>query len=621
MRLDSFRLKNYRCFGDTETLSFGPGFNLVVGANSVGKSTLLEALSLGFPSNPTRSPRTQPRHTALLNPLSSAEIAITLAGPELRRYLLSENATFRLPMQAMYRDDTARMERLEHILSQPELSFDYQYSNPGEVWASETCRQFPEAAETRARFNNRADRTGFVDRGFSAIPFDITESLGRFAGNLYRAVTYRFLAQRMNIGKCQSDTTPNLASNAINLPATLNVMQSDRDAFLAYNKLVAQILPTVDHVSVIPIASGYVEILVWPHPTLRHLAVPLDECGTGVAQVLAILYVVMTSLEPRTIIIDEPNTFLHPGATRKLMEVLSDFRDQQYIVATHSPEVIKAIVPRRLMRIDWHDGESAVTCLDASDVRSMSGVLQEIGARVSDVMAADSIIWVDGESEELVFPLILRELAKKRMFGTAIVAVHDTGSFEKSPLSAGAIARLYQKLSKGGGLVPRAIGFSFDREVRTESEITELRSKYSDMHFLPRRMLENYLLDGDAIAFAIDQQVGGNGEVTATKVQDWITSKGKENKYFNPLPIEPVIFSEEWTNNVHAAKLLHDLFQDILDARAQFVKTRDNLIIVEWLILNRKAQLTPLCDYIKTVVAACHASVADVHGIASVRPE
>jgi len=48
--------------------------------------------------------------------------------------------------------------------------------------------------------------------------------------------------------------------------------------------------------------------------------VPLSESGTGVGQVLAILYVVFTSEYPRTIVIDEPQSFLHPGAVRKLFE-------------------------------------------------------------------------------------------------------------------------------------------------------------------------------------------------------------------------------------------------------------------------------------------------------------
>ncbi len=46
------------------------------------------------------------------------------------------------------------------------------------------------------------------------------------------------------------------------------------------------------------------------------------------------LYVVLTSRESRVIIIDEPQSFLHPGAVRKLFDVLKDFPQHQYSPAS-----------------------------------------------------------------------------------------------------------------------------------------------------------------------------------------------------------------------------------------------------------------------------------------------
>lgn len=55
--------------------------------------------------------------------------------------------------------------------------------------------------------------------------------------------------------------------------------------------------------------SGRVRASLWnidPDTEREDLTVPLSESGTGVGQVLAILYVVFTSEYPRTIVIDEP---------------------------------------------------------------------------------------------------------------------------------------------------------------------------------------------------------------------------------------------------------------------------------------------------------------------------
>ena len=54
------------------------------------------------------------------------------------------------------------------------------------------------------------------------------------------------------------------------------------------------------------------------------LAFPISESGTGVGQVLAMLFVALNSKYPRSIIIDEPQSFLHPSALRKLLEILKD---------------------------------------------------------------------------------------------------------------------------------------------------------------------------------------------------------------------------------------------------------------------------------------------------------
>src|SRR5205807_561938 len=77
------------------------------------------------------------------------------------------------------------------------------------------------------------------------------------------------------------------------------------------------------------------------------LAIPLAECGTGIGQVLSILYVVLKS-EGNIIIIDEPNSFLHPRAAKALVSILREDRRNQYIISTHSPEVIVAAEPDRL---------------------------------------------------------------------------------------------------------------------------------------------------------------------------------------------------------------------------------------------------------------------------------
>ena len=49
MKINQIRLKNFHCFEDRE-FSFGSRFNLIIGDNATGKTTLLDALSVGLGS-------------------------------------------------------------------------------------------------------------------------------------------------------------------------------------------------------------------------------------------------------------------------------------------------------------------------------------------------------------------------------------------------------------------------------------------------------------------------------------------------------------------------------------------------------------------------------------------
>src|SRR5690349_16809053 len=96
MRLSSFRLVNQKCFLDTGELVFGPGFDIVVGINNVGKSALLEGIQASFLGNPTRNVKTQPQETDAVNPISEVTLGIQLSGTELRRLLLRFGQQFQM---------------------------------------------------------------------------------------------------------------------------------------------------------------------------------------------------------------------------------------------------------------------------------------------------------------------------------------------------------------------------------------------------------------------------------------------------------------------------------------------------------------------------------------------
>ena len=133
-----------------------------------------------------------------------------------------------------------------------------------------------------------------------------------------------FTAERFAVGKSVFGNADRLQSNAANLPAVLDTLSGSRGSLFA--KLVdhlREIFPTVGNLSVRPMPDGtnVNEIRVWPVETMSRaeLSFPLDQSGTGVAQVIALLTAIMT-IEQAVIIIDEINSFLHPKGVRALFK-------------------------------------------------------------------------------------------------------------------------------------------------------------------------------------------------------------------------------------------------------------------------------------------------------------
>ena len=219
-----------------------------------------------------------------------------------------------------------------------------------------------------------------------------------------QGLVYRFAAERFNTGSCKFGSNAVLSQQAANLPEALNVLQGTGVAFEKFNQTVRSVLPQVGWISVVPLGNDRLRILVWTDAAHRDsrtdLAIGLNESGTGVGQVLAIVYIVSSSHTPQIMLIDEPQSFLHPGAARKLIEVLKQHPQHQYLIATHSPTIITAAKPETILLVTHDGNESHITRLDAGDADQLRKYLDEIGASLADVFGADGIIWVEGITEE-----------------------------------------------------------------------------------------------------------------------------------------------------------------------------------------------------------------------------
>ena len=585
MRIESVRIHNYRSIQDSGALSFSSGFNLVVGANNVGKSSLLLCLATRFNGEPHKSITTLPFRDELLNQISRVDLTLVATSDEVRRVLLNvTNGHIRIPWPADLQLANEQVgEVLRRFFDAHELHFRASaQASPGggPGWLLDqypSTRVYPPLLPTGAHPMavievNQSSRT------ITAVQMDPNVNPSADFGvvisaNIAQRI-YRFSAERLNIGVSPMGGTHELAPDARNLPEALNILQGNPTRFESYCRLVKEVFPSIQKISVRPHPSTpqHVEIMIWQiDPLLERedLAIALTQCGTGVGQVLAMLYIAKTSDQPRTIIIDEPGSFLHPGASRALIAILKRFSTHQYIIATHSPEIISELSDSPVTIIRWEDSKSAVEQSTHTTGTVAMTVLSEIGARLSDVFGFDNILWVEGQSDALSLRVLLDAVGEtNRRLG--ILPVRDTGSFNRRTIAE--VLEIYHALSTGGALLPPALLFLFDRDGRSVQEIEDAtRTSKGKVRFLSRRMFENYLLKSAPIA-QLFNEAGKDFEIETSndEVERWILENGRT---FCDAQDAPQPFSPAWLEVVNGGLLLRHLFDDLSTNRLTYRKT------------------------------------------------
>jgi ABC-type branched-subunit amino acid transport system ATPase component len=616
MRFQSVQVLNYKSFRDSGEIPLASGFNVIVGKNDAGKSTLVEALSLKAQNNPHRSLLTLPKiDSQVLSVESITRVGICLT-PEEFKEILTPLRMFSFEYSASI-DPPSAFTKFQDLLTQPvKFIIEWTNSNFRAGWL-EFLFEDPSIYQHQSVTISNAD---YPD-GFSPVLLSETHSgssLCQIIAGILASRIYAFRAERLNVGECTANGNSILAPNASNLAEVLNHLSS-ANPWRFEEKFLGHVRTIFPHITLItaPVVPGTTtaKVLVWNIPGKSEradLAVPLSEGGTGVGQVLAILYVVVTADTPKIIIIDEPQSFLHPGAVRKLLEILRQYPQHQYVITTHATTAIAATGAESLIRVRRDEYESFADSISAHNESELRLFLADVGASLSDVFGADNVLWVEGKTEELCFPMIVRELNQTPLLGLQILAVLHTADLEGKLASR--IFDVYNRLTSANTLLPPAIAFILDREGKTTEQMTEIdRKSKGQVRWLKRRMYENYLLHPLSIAQILNEDDTENqDEITVQDVESWLSNHAIDDKYFDQHAPTLTYPSSDWENTVHAAKLLTDLFGELTDCRVSYRKVEHGLRLTEFLITERTPAILELGAFLKSVLADEH---PDVHTV------
>ncbi len=142
--------------------------------------------------------------------------------------------------------------------------------------------------------------------------------------------------------------------------------------------------------------------------------IPLSKSGSGLKTVIQVLLnlIVVPENDKRKIseyifIFEELENNLHPALLRRLFNYIENFARENkclFFITTHSPVVIDKFGSCDIAQIIHvtHDGKTART-KTVDNFSDNQYLLDDIGAKASDLLQANGVVWLEGPSDRIYF--------------------------------------------------------------------------------------------------------------------------------------------------------------------------------------------------------------------------
>ena len=509
--LSKLRLVNFRSFRDF-SINFADGAYLV-GPNNAGKSTILTALR-------------------------TADVLIRYAyrrNPTLRSIHNDRNI---VAYPLILNDFPALQESVRHEFHHDsEARFELTWRSGARlvaVWPKITDDEMPEnffylekSAGTQVR-GTAAARSAFPLLGVIPPLTPIEHSEGLREDSYVRASVSTRLSSR-------------------HFRNQLRLMRED-GAFDDFCRYIGEWLDDIEIVSFDHHYDNSGMILdVYYKETGSKVPKELVWAGDGIQIWLQILYHVYRTRDRETLILDEPEVYLHPDLQRKLVHLLED-TGRQVIVATHSSEIVAEADPKLVMMVE-KSRKRARRPDDTAQLEILSKALgTAFNLRLARALRSKVALFVEGQDmvvlRRLARTLEMNALSTER--GVTVIPLEGYSRWvQVSPFAW--LCR---------SLLPEAIQIFviLDHDYRPEQISAKVEEAFKaegmTAHIWKRKELESYLLTPAVIA----RLAGASIEVVTVMLEEVTAS------------MEGYVFGQMLGERIRLINLRASIFRQFLKA-------------------------------------------------------
>ncbi len=247
----------------------------------------------------------------------------------------------------------------------------------------------------------------------------------------------------------------------------------------------------------------------------HHFPAEIAWMGHGLQMWLQTIWFLTRAKDHETVILDEPDVYMHADLQRRLIRYVRSGH-KQVVIATHSSEIMAEVEPGNILVIDRDRNRSAF----ASSLPVVQKVLSGFGGvhnlQLSRLWDAHRFLMVEGDDIALLKP-IQDALFPNTRVPIDTIPARSVGGWGGWNYAMG--SGMFLKNAGGEGITTYCIldsDFHTPQEIKARSKEAEKRNV--SLHIWTKKELESFLLVPSTIQRLIDRQAGVG--ITPPSVED-----------------------------------------------------------------------------------------------------